>query len=134
MQPDATQPEQRAINANNLVRIVNEGHVLADHSYDHMFHNDQGGGPNNVYLDVDNDLQYFGRGNAEPVLNILSKAGVDQKMTDYVNYTMNTFVRMPYSNNWRVRTQEGRRIKHGKCSGNRTKHYIPSVMMFLICF
>ena len=33
--------EQRAINANNLVRIVNEGHVLADHSYDHMYHNDQ---------------------------------------------------------------------------------------------
>ena len=33
--------EQRAINANNLLRIVNEGHVLADHSYDHMYHNNQ---------------------------------------------------------------------------------------------
>ena len=39
-QPENT-AEQRAINANNLVRIVNEGHVLADHSYDHMYHNDQ---------------------------------------------------------------------------------------------
>ena len=106
--PDHT----HAINTNNLARMVNEGHVLADHSYDHMYHNDQGDGPNNVYLDVDNDLQYFGRRNAEPVLKILLKAGLDQKTINYVNYTMNTFVRMPYSNNWRVRTQEGRRIEH----------------------
>ena len=48
------------------------------------------------------------------MLDILSKANLDQKIIDYVNYTMNTFVRMPYSNNWRVRTQEGRRIKSGR--------------------
>ena len=64
---------------------------------------------------MENDLRYFGKGNAEPVLSILSKAGISDKMLNYVNYTMNTFVRMPYTNNWRVRTQEGRRIKHGKC-------------------
>ena len=104
--------EQRAINANNLLRIVSEGHVLADHSYDHMYHNDQGSGPKNVYLDVENDLRYFGRGNAGPALDILSRAKFGREMIDYVNYTMNTFVRMPYSDNWRVRLAEGRRITH----------------------
>ena len=74
----------------------------------------KGSGPKNVYLDVENDLRYFGRGNAGPVLDILSRAKFDRDMIDYVNYTMNSFVRMPYSNNWRVRTAAGRRITHGK--------------------
>ena len=42
-------------NANALLRIVEEGHVLADHSYDHMMHNSDG--PNNAYTDIDNDLR-----------------------------------------------------------------------------
>ena len=78
----------------------------------------KGSGPKNVYLDVENDLRYFGRGNAGPVLDILSRAKFDREMINYVNYTMNSFVRMPYSNNWRVRTAAGRRITlritHGK--------------------
>ena len=82
----------------------------------------KGSGPKNVYLDVENDLQYFGRANAGPVLDILSRAKFDREMINYVNYTMNAFVRMPYSNNWRVRTAEGRRITHGKCLGNKMKH------------
>ncbi len=49
-------PEERARNANNLVRIVDEGHVLADHSYDHMDHNSDG--PTNAYTDVENDLRW----------------------------------------------------------------------------
>lgn len=46
--------EKAAKAANLLVRIVSEGHMLADHSYDHMFHNSHG--PNNAYNDVESDI------------------------------------------------------------------------------
>ncbi len=52
---DPKKPGQELLNAYSLSRIVQEGHVLADHSYDHMFHNSRG--PQNAYQDVENDLQ-----------------------------------------------------------------------------
>lgn len=42
-------------NANNLVRIVAEGHMVADHSYDHMKHNSDG--PKDAYQDISNDIR-----------------------------------------------------------------------------
>ena len=47
-----------ADNANNLVRIVEEGHMLADHTYDHMKHNNGDAGPRDAYKDIENDLRY----------------------------------------------------------------------------
>ncbi len=108
--PDPKVPEQPELNARSLLRIVSEGHVLADHSYDHMFHNSDG--PKNAYMDVQNDLAYFGRGNSDPVLSILVSAGARDDILAYVNYTMSYFVRMPYTNNWRVTSRTGRSIKH----------------------
>ena len=52
--PDKKNPEKAAINAENLVRIVSEGHMLGDHSFDHMFHNSHG--PRNAYMDINNDI------------------------------------------------------------------------------
>ena len=39
-----------------LVRLVEEGHVIADHSYGHMFHNENKGNVG-VYLDVEEDAR-----------------------------------------------------------------------------
>ena len=74
--------------------------MLADHSYDHMFHNSPG--PKGAYQDVENDLRYFGMANSDPVEAILESAGVDRAYSAYARWTMNSIVRMPYSNNWRV--------------------------------
>lgn len=52
--PNEKEPEAAGTNAQNLVRIVSEGHMVADHSFDHMFHNSHG--PRNAYMDVNNDL------------------------------------------------------------------------------
>ncbi|TRY63248.1 hypothetical protein TCAL_05770 [Tigriopus californicus] len=95
-------------NANNLVRIVAEGHMVADHSYDHMKHNSDG--PKDAYQDISNDISYFGPRNAAPALYLLKKAGFEEATINFVNYTLNYFVRMPYSNNWRVGLDNGRAI------------------------
>lgn len=99
-----------AENANNLVRIVDEGHMIADHSYDHMRHNNGGVGPRDAYKDVENDLSYFGPRNSLPVVDILTRAGFDKATIEHSAYTIDYFARMPYSNNWRVNPREGRAI------------------------
>lgn len=98
---------RQAHNKRNLIRIVNEGHTLADHSFDHMQHNTNNG-PHNVYLDVEHDLSFFGKMNIYPPLEILREANFDDETIDTVMETMSRLVRMPYSNNWRVTTREGR--------------------------
>ena len=45
--------------------------------------------------------QYFGNMNSEPVLDLLWSNGRREVM-NYVNYTLSSLVRMPYTNNWRV--------------------------------
>ena len=52
---DVKNPDQTVENANNLVRMVTEGHILADHSYDHMSHNSQG--PKEAYQNFQNDIR-----------------------------------------------------------------------------
>jgi len=101
LQEDAKKPGQAELNAASLVRMVQEGHVLADHSYDHMFHNSPG--PRNAYLDLQRDYGYFGARNLIPVLAALKAGDVrDEATLAYVEWTMTNIVRMPYSNNWRV--------------------------------
>ncbi len=53
---------------------------------------------------------YFGPRNAHPALTLLYQAGFDDQTLLFVNYTLNHIVRMPYSNNWRVQTREGRNL------------------------
>lgn len=109
-----------AENANQLLQIVQDGHMLADHSYDHMGHNSDG--PRNAYMDVNNDLAYFGDANSNPVLDLLIRAGATDEVLDYVNYTMSTYVRMPYSNNWRVATAANDRPIVANCPGCTVPH------------
>merc|ERR1712112_701422 len=82
-----------------ILRIVQEGHTLADHSYDHLKHNNYDNQQN--YKNLYTDLDYFGEKNSKPVLDILRKSSASHA-ADYVKYTMNTFVRLPYTNAWRV--------------------------------
>merc|ERR1712112_348677 len=82
-----------------ILRTVQEGHTLADHSYDHLKHNNYDNQQN--YKNLYTDLGYFGEKNSKPLLDILRKSSASHA-TDYVKYTMNTSVRLPYTNAWRV--------------------------------
>jgi len=94
-----------------LLKVVDDGHILADHSFDHMSHNSIDS-PRNAYMNVEQDMQYFGDMNSEPVLDLLWSNGRRDVM-NYVNFTLSSLVRMPYTNNWRVPYL---RITHD-CSG-----------------
>ena len=61
--------------------------------------------------------RYFGDKNSNPVLDLLAQAGANAEILDYVNYTMATYVRMPYSNNWRVNTLRSERSLVANCPG-----------------
>ena len=111
--PDPKRPNQQAVNANQLIRILEEGHILADHSYDHMKHNSNG--PQNAYTDIPNDIQYFGPMNSHPALTLLRQSGFDEESLHFANYTLSTIVRMPYSNNWRVH-EKTKYVRHD-CPG-----------------
>ncbi len=54
----------------SLLRVVDSGHTLADHSFNHMSHNNENS-PVNAYMNVDRDLNYFGASNINPVLVII---------------------------------------------------------------
>lgn len=89
-----------ARNKNLLLAGIVDNHIIADHSYDHMYHNSFNT-PNNAYKSVQDDSKYFGVMNIYPVLDLLWK----HDLKDYIartNYTMSSIVRMPYTNNWRV--------------------------------
>jgi len=89
-----------ARNKNLLLAAIVDNHIIADHSYDHMYHNSFNT-PNNAYKSVQDDSKYFGVMNIYPVLDLLWK----HDLKDYIartNYTMSSIVRMPYTNNWRV--------------------------------
>ena len=45
---------------------MDDGHVLGDHSFNHMAHNSKDS-PVNAYANVDRDLKYFGASNINPV-------------------------------------------------------------------
>ena len=105
-------------NQKSLLKVVDDGHILADHSFDHMSHNSHDS-PRNAYMNVEQDMvrqilrflslisrpflfqQYFGNMNSEPVLDLLWSNGRRDVM-NYVNFTLSSLVRMPYTNNWRV--------------------------------
>jgi chitin disaccharide deacetylase len=83
-----------------LRRLVAEGHVLGNHSYDHMRHNNQPYDPARLqiasYREIDVDYRYFLPLNTLVVENALG----DLRFRP--NNCMWTLGRLPYSNNWRI--------------------------------
>merc|ERR1711974_135364 len=98
---DPKRPGQAERNAHSLLSIIQSGHVLADHSYDHMSHNSRDS-PRNAYQNVNRDLTYFGESNISPVLDLMWSAGAKEPDLGAVNATMSKLVRMPYTNAWRI--------------------------------
>ena len=39
----------------SLLKVVDDGHILADHSFDHMSHNSKDS-PRNAYMNVEQDM------------------------------------------------------------------------------
>ena len=54
-------PTVAARNKESLIRMVREGHVIGDHSYDHMIHNTIVDTPRNAYVGLDSDITWFGQ-------------------------------------------------------------------------
>ncbi|EVT82198.1 polysaccharide deacetylase family protein, partial [Vibrio parahaemolyticus] len=99
--------EDRALEALKLA--LDSGHIVANHSYDHMVHNCvEEFGPNsaaecnatgdhqiNSYQDPAYDASMFAEN-----LSVLEK--YLPNITSYPNYKANEFARLPYTNGWRV--------------------------------
>ena len=85
----------------SLIRILTDGHVLADHSFDHMKHNTQVSG-RGAYYNVDNDTTYFGAMNFVPVEQLMIENGFSSDEVAQVADTFFHFVRQPFTDNWRV--------------------------------
>lgn len=69
--------ERESHAAEALRRIIAEGHVLGNHSYDHMVHNRPPGvyaiGAAQAYRDIDTDLSYFLAMNVAPIESALGE-------------------------------------------------------------
>lgn len=88
--------EDRATEA--LQRIVSEGHVLGNHSYDHMAHNRPPGiysiWAAQAYRDVETDLRYFV---PDGVASVNAAVG---ELASRPNNLVNKLARLPFSNVW----------------------------------
>lgn len=62
---------------------------------------------------------YFGKANSDPAVKVLDAAKVNPATIKYVINTMSNYIRMPYTNNWRVTSAGGREIVHN-CPGCTT--------------
>lgn len=82
-----------------LRRIIAEGHVLGNHSYDHMAHNRPPGvyalGAAQAYRDVDTDLPYFLDMNVAPIAAALGE------LAGQSNNRITQLARLPFANVWR---------------------------------
>jgi len=81
-----------------LRRIVAEGHMLGNHSHDHMGHNRPAGvysiTASQAYSDVEADLSYFVPANVTPVNLALGPLATGP------NNQISTMARLPFSNVW----------------------------------
>ena len=66
---------------------VTEGHVIGDHSYDHMAHNTIGDTPRNAYVGLDSDITWFGQKSIDPATLTLKEAGAVEWLCDEMNIT-----------------------------------------------
>ncbi len=96
-------------NKAKLQRVFDEGHDVADHSYDHMTHNAADGraSPYWAYRDVKTDLGYFGEGSTGLFRRMLLDNDVTPAEAKTAADKMRSMVRMPYTNNWRVKYDDG---------------------------
>ncbi|MFC3033674.1 polysaccharide deacetylase family protein [Pseudoalteromonas fenneropenaei] len=89
-------------------KVFDAGHVVANHSYDHMLHNctdgvrsgaeycnEVGLWPVKSYQNVESDYEFFAL-NTEKLLALIPDAEL------YPNFKMRTMARLPYTNGWRV--------------------------------
>ena len=67
----------------SVVRLVREGHMIADHSYNHMSHNSPGT-HYNAYQNPLEDLTWFGEKNSKPVADILRESGIVIKHQTFI--------------------------------------------------
>ena len=95
-------PEILSKNKASLIRMVEEGHLIGDHSYDHMAHNTIGDTPRNAYVGLDSDITWFGQKSIDPATLTLKEAGFQEDAINFVTNTMWNYIRLPFSNNWRV--------------------------------
>lgn len=81
-----------------LRRIIAEGHVLGNHSYDHMGHNRPAGiysiTASQAYSDIESDINYFVPANIAPVNRALGPLAIR------TNNQINLMARLPYANVW----------------------------------
>ena len=81
-----------------LRRIVAEGHVLGNHSHDHMGHNRPAGSftitASQAYSDVETDLSYFVPANVTPVNMVLGP------LATRPNNQISAMARLPFANVW----------------------------------
>lgn len=86
--------------AEALQRIIEEGHIIGNHSYDHMSHNNRPFDAERIvvgtYKQVDKELPYFEALNRDPVKKVLGDA------YSQPNNLIEQLVRLPYTNNWRL--------------------------------
>ncbi len=83
-----------------LQQLITEGHIIGNHSYDHMAHNNRPFDPQriivNSYKQLDEELPFFEALNKEPVKKVLGKD------FNQANNQINKILRLPYTNNWRL--------------------------------
>ena len=70
-------------NRGSVVRMVREGHMLADHSYNHMSHNSPGT-HYHAYKNPLEDMAWFGEKNSKPVADILRESGIEIKHPTFI--------------------------------------------------
>jgi len=67
-----------------------------------MVHNTITDAPRNAYKGIDDDILWFGDKNIEPVTNVMKEAGFNRDAIVKVTNDMWNYIRLPFSNNWRV--------------------------------
>ena len=92
-----------------LIEKKMTGHMIGDHSHDHMEHNtkEDFGNKYKRYLDPYVDYTYFGDMSVNEATNVMEKYGLDQSTIIRVSNTMRKCARLPFTNNWRIQGEGG---------------------------
>ncbi|XP_059094092.1 chitin disaccharide deacetylase-like [Tigriopus californicus] len=109
-------PGNSGKNRGYMQRIVKEGHTIADHSFDHMRHNsaESYATPHNAYQS-ESDVEWFGYKNAFSTVDALVSQSISHVAITRASRTMMSLIRMPFTNNWRVKMTNGHGDIHFDC-------------------
>eukprot|EP00095_Tigriopus_kingsejongensis_P009345 maker-scaffold362_size196086-snap-gene-0.26 protein:Tk09345 transcript:maker-scaffold362_size196086-snap-gene-0.26-mRNA-1 annotation:"polysaccharide deacetylase" len=105
LDPTVFEPPSAEESLKYMEQVVAEGHVLGDHTYDHLGHNQQ-----YSYLSLD-DLAYFGEMNANALWQAMNQT---EELWSKLEI-LRGLVRMPFTNNWRVNMTNGHKDLHHNC-------------------